>query len=93
MALLCKPLGEAHKEKISAQSLKFYSIAQANKVITLFIIWLEIGKVREVEKTSVRSCDTGAVKYANQTTHPEKRETTLPAQRVSLAITTFNKYK
>ena len=51
-ALWTEPLGEVHKSKISARSQEVYSKAQANKVIKLFIIWLQIGKVREIEKTS-----------------------------------------
>lgn len=40
--------------KISARSLEFYSEARANKVIKLFIIWLQIGKA-EIERTSTFS--------------------------------------
>ena len=46
------PLGEVHKAKTSALSLESYSKAEANKVIKLFIIWLQIGKAREIERTS-----------------------------------------
>ena len=46
------PLGEVDKARILARSLEFYSKVQANKVIKLFIIWLEIRKVRKIERTS-----------------------------------------
>ena len=46
------PLGEVHNAKILARGLEFYSKAQANKVIKMFIIWLLIGKAREIERTS-----------------------------------------
>ena len=36
---------------ISARNLEFYSKARANKVSKLFIIWLQIGKAREIETT------------------------------------------
>ena len=43
----------SRKPKISARSLEFYSKAQVNKVIKFFIIWLQIGKAREIENTSL----------------------------------------
>ena len=52
-AFRTEPLGEVHKAKMSARSLEFYSKAQANKVIKLFIIWLQIGKAHEIERTSM----------------------------------------
>ena len=50
--LWTEPLGEVHKSKMFASSLEFYSKTRANKVIRLFIIWLQIGKAREIERTS-----------------------------------------
>ena len=41
-----------HESKNSARSLKFFSKARANKVVKLFIICLQIGKAREIERTS-----------------------------------------
>ena len=53
LALWSEPaLGEVRKAKNSARSLEFYSKAQANKVIKLFIIWLQIGKAHEIKRTS-----------------------------------------
>ena len=51
LLLWTEPLGEVHNSKISAGSLEFYSKARENKVIKLFIIWLQIGKAREIEGT------------------------------------------
>ena len=42
-------------QRSSARSLKIYSKAQANKVIKLFIVWLQKGKAREIERTSTLS--------------------------------------
>ena len=51
-ALWTEPLGEVHKAKILAQSLEFFSKAWANEVIKLFIIWLPIGQVHKIERTT-----------------------------------------
>ena len=61
--------------------MEFYSKARANKVIKFFIIWLQIGKAHEIERTS------------GEFTWHQCCQICKSEVRVYLAITAFDKYK